>query len=172
MTEIEKFEPCFKAVEFRKQYDTFKEAWEACPRGDWMLWIAEKLELDKRLLVLTSAHCANTVRHLMEDERSTRCVDVCIAYGEGKATEEELTTARDAARDAASAAARDAAWDAAGDDAAWAAARAAAWAAAGAAAWDAARATNEIQGAAVMRDRGQPFFFLPMFGFATPEEIV
>ena len=52
------------------------------------------------------------------------------------------------------------------------AARAAAWAAAGAAAWDAARATNEIQGAAVMRDRGQPFFFLPMFGFATPEEIV
>ena len=114
MTEIEKFEPCFKAVEFRKQYDTFKEAWEACPRGDWMLWIAGKLELDKRLLVLTSAHCANTVRHLMEDERSTRCVDVCIAYGEGKATEEELTTASAAewtawaARDAASAAARDA----------------------------------------------------------------
>ena len=40
------------------------------------------------------------------------------------------------------------------------------------AAWDAAGyAANEIQGAALMRERGQPFFFLPMFGFATPEDI-
>jgi hypothetical protein len=59
-----------------------------------------------------------------------------------------------AARDAAGGAAWDAAWDAA-----WYAARDAAW------------ATNEIQGEAIMRERGQPFFFLPMFGFASPEEI-
>lgn len=63
---------------------------------------------------------------------------------------------------------------AAGD--AWAAAGAAgdaAGAAAGAAraAWAAAGATNEIQGAAIMRERGQPFFFLPLFGFASPEDI-
>jgi len=73
-------------------------------------------------------------------------------------------------------------WAAAGDaarDAAWAAARAAAWAAAGAAAraaagdaaWAAAWAAHEIQGAPLMRERGQPFFFLPMFGFADPEAI-
>jgi hypothetical protein len=59
--------------------------------------------------------------------------------------------------------------------AAWDAARAAAMAAAGDAARAAARAaggaTNEIQGARIMRDRGQPFFFLPLFGFATPEDI-
>ena len=70
-----------------------------------------------------------------------------------------------AARAAARAAAWAAAWDAAGD-----AAGAAAWDAAGAAA-GAAGATNEIQGAAIMRERGQPFTFLPMFGFATPEDI-
>ena len=76
------------------------------------------------------------------------------------------------------AAAWDAAWDAAGaaagdaaGDAAWDAAWAAAWAAAGDVAWAAAWASNEIQGAAIMRERGQPFFFLPMFGFATPEDI-
>jgi hypothetical protein len=63
--------------------------------------------------------------------------------------------ARDAARAAAWGAARDAAGDAAGD----------------AAAGDAAGASNEIQGAAVMRERGKPFFFLPMFGFASPEDI-
>jgi hypothetical protein len=96
----------------------------------------------------------------------------------------------DAARDAAGAAARDAAWDAAraaawaaardaAGDAAWAAAGDAAWDAAGDAAWDAAGdaawaawASNEIQGAAVMRAKGQAFYFLPMFGFADPEAVM
>ena len=70
-----------------------------------------------------------------------------------------------AAARAAAAVARDAAWAAA------AAARAAAWAAARDAAWDAAGATNEIQGAAIMRANGTPFYFLPLFGFANPEAI-
>jgi len=38
--------------------------------------------------------------------------------------------------------------------------------------WAAAWAANEIQGAAFMRDRGQPFYFLPMFGFADPEAVL
>jgi hypothetical protein len=77
---------------------------------------------------------------------------------------------------AAGAAARAAVWVAAGDDAraaagydagydAWAAARDAATAAAG-------YATNEIQGARILRERGQPFTFLPMFGFADPEAVL
>ena len=66
---------------------------------------------------------------------------------------------RAAARDAAGAAARAAARDAAG-----AAAGAAAWDAA----WSAAGAANEIQGAAIMREKGLPFFFLPMFGIDDP----
>ena len=63
--------------------------------------------------------------------------------------------------------------------AAWAAAEAAARNAAGVAArtaaWDAAgvaaRASNEIQGREVLEREGKPFFFLPMFGFASPDEI-
>ena len=43
--------------------------------------------------------------------------------------------------------------------------------AAGGAAWGAAGATMEIMGASVMRERGQAFFFLPMFGFSCPERI-
>jgi len=50
-------------------------------------------------------------------------------------------------------------------------AAAAAPAAARAAAGAAAASTNEIQGTSIMRERGQPFFFLPIFGFAAPEEI-
>jgi hypothetical protein len=92
-----------------------------------------------------------------------------------------------AARAAAGAAARDAAWAAAGD-AACAAARVAAWDAAGEAAgaaagdaagdaardaaWDAALvAAWEIQGYEILKRDGRAFFFLPMFGFNTPDDI-
>jgi hypothetical protein len=53
-----------------------------------------------------------------------------------------------------------------------AAASAVAWHPAEAAAWHAAGATNEIQGAAVMRANGQAFYFLPLFGFADPEAVL
>jgi len=90
-----------------------------------------------------------------------------------------VDAARAAAWAAAGDASRAAAWAAARDAAraaAWDAARAAAWAAAGDAAWAAAGAaagaSNEIQGAAVMRTKGQAFFFLPLFGFADPEAVM
>jgi len=57
-------------------------------------------------------------------------------------------------------------------EAAWAAARAAAWGAVGGEDWAAVWATHEIQGAAVMRAKNQPFFFLPLFGFADPDAVV
>ena len=75
--------------------------------------------------------------------------------------------AEDAARDAAEDAARAAAGAAAGD-AVWAAARVAV----GAAARVAQYASSEIQGARIMREKGQPFTFLPMFGFADPEAVL
>jgi hypothetical protein len=113
----------------------------------------------------------------------TATVDAFLRHLEAM-TPEQWSAARPAARYAARRA-RAAAWSAAGSAAggaawdAWDAAGYAAWPsagdAAGYAAWsarDAARAAaNEIQGAALMRERSQPFFFLPMFGFATPEDI-
>ena len=86
-------------------------------------------------------------------------------------TDEQWAAAWDAAGDAPGDAARAAARDAA-MDAACAAARAAAWDAAGDAACAAAGdAVSEIMGARILRERGQPFFFLPMFGFAEPEAL-
>ena len=76
------------------------------------------------------------------DKRPRKSIETARRWAEGRATDEELSAARDAARAAAWAAAKDAAW-AAARDAAWAAAGAAAkdaaWAAARDAAWDAAR---------------------------------
>ena len=73
--------------------------------------------------------CAESVRHLMKDQRSIDALDVARLHASGQATDEELAAARDAAWDAA----RDARSSAACWAACWAAARDAAWAAAGAA---------------------------------------
>jgi hypothetical protein len=81
---------------------TMEEAFRDCPRADWILWAHEKFFPEKkRERVLAAAHCANTVRHLMQDDRSKKAVDTAIRYGEGKATEEELQFAADAAAEAA-----------------------------------------------------------------------
>lgn len=68
-----------------------------CHRGDWLLWLAKKCGVELQPLTLAKGHCANTVRHLMTDERSLIAVDVAIAFGEGKATIEELDAAADSA---------------------------------------------------------------------------
>src|ERR1017187_1106182 len=80
-----------------------KEAWNTCPRGDWMLWAVNKLTRPKditennyqwlRQLTLAKAYCANTIRYLMKDIRSTNIIDVAIQFGLGNATIEELRTA-------------------------------------------------------------------------------
>ena len=64
--------------EFSKNL-TLQEFYETCPRGDWMLQILTLTHPTKKNeLRLAAAHCANTVRHLMADKRSTDVIDYII----------------------------------------------------------------------------------------------
>jgi hypothetical protein len=125
-------EACSEAREWAAD-KTWKEIYTTCHRGDWLLWLFKKTNPDDlQLLTLTKGHCVNTVRHLMKDERSIKAIDIAIAFGEGKATREELDTAAAAAYanyPAYAAAATYAAYAAAADDAVVAANSAAASAA-------------------------------------------
>ena len=95
-------------------------------RGDWLLWLAKKLDLPFNKLTLAKARCAKTVIHLMKDQRSIYAVNVAEKFGLDECTLEELNNAY-AAADAAYA---DAAYAyAAAADAAADAANAAAYAA-------------------------------------------
>jgi hypothetical protein len=107
---------------------TIEEAVHECHRGDWILWLAQRCDVELKPLTLAKAHCANTVRHLMKDERSIKAVDVAIAFGQGRATLDELNEVYPAAADAYDAA------SATAKAAAYASAKAAAYAAASAAA--------------------------------------
>ena len=72
----------------------FKTFYDTCDIGDWLLWLyARTNKEDLKGLTLAKAHCANTVRHLMTDKRSTDSIDVAILFGEGKATLEQLKAA-------------------------------------------------------------------------------
>ena len=163
-TELEKTGACKEAIFYVRTQKNYEEAWYNCSRGDWMLWIAAKLQIDKRLLTLTKGKCAATVLHLMKDKRSKKAVKAAIDYGHGLIGDEELKNAAYAAYDAAYAAyaayASDAAYDAAYaayDAAAYAVADAAAGAAAANAAayaadTDAAREKNLQETADICRD--------------------
>jgi hypothetical protein len=96
------------------------------------------------------------------DSMTARQWDVAEAAAEAAALDTTWDSVRNTAQDAVGTAARDAAWDAA-EDAARVVARNAPWATAG--------ASNEVQGADILRRDGKPFFFLPAFGFATPDNI-
>ena len=92
---------CRDAREWAKR-KSWKEIFDTCHRGDWLLWLYRMQEdFDLRKLTLAKGHCANTVRHLMKDERSINAVDTAIKYGEGKCELDELNKA-DAAASAAS----------------------------------------------------------------------
>ena len=76
-------------VEDKTIEEVLRDSW----RGDWLLWLARKLDLPIQQLTLAKGRCANTVRHLMHDDRSIKAVDAAIAFGEGKITREELKDA-------------------------------------------------------------------------------
>lgn len=82
---------CEEAIDWAQDMP-IEEVVRTCHRGDWLLWLANKVDIDKRKLTLAKAHCANTVRHLMKDQRSINAIDVAIAYGNNQADDEQLKT--------------------------------------------------------------------------------
>lgn len=127
---------------------TIKQVVEQCHKGDWLLWLAARIDIGLQPLTLAKGHCANTVRQLMKDERSIKAVDVAIAFGEGRADRQSLNIAADDAA-AASYAATTAAYAVAATTAAYAAYTVAADAA-NAAAY--AKKENQMQTADICRE--------------------
>ena len=98
---------CKEAIEWAED-KTIEQVVKECHRGDWLLWLAQKVDIGLQPLTLAKAHCANTVRHLMKDERSINAIDIAIAFGEGRASINDLNRAA-ADASAADASAADAA---------------------------------------------------------------
>lgn len=71
---------CREAVEYASTFSTLQEAWVACERGDWLLWLVGRTterrdEAALRRLTLAKARCAKLAVPLMRGERSRLAVE-------------------------------------------------------------------------------------------------
>ena len=126
---------CLQAREWAKG-KSLQSAWKTCKRGDWLLWLSGHMA-DKpgwptrNEVVLAACDCAETALRYVKarDDDPRKCIATVRALADGKATLDDVGTARRAvAAYAASYAASYAAYAAAAAaaDAAYAAAAAAA----------------------------------------------
>ena len=89
-TKLEKLSACRDAVKWASTQKNTIEAWQNCERGDWMLWLAKKLNVDDKKLTMAKAMCAKQVEHLMKDQRSKDALQACFDYVNGKITRKQL----------------------------------------------------------------------------------
>ena len=86
--QLEKIHACYEAIEWIGDRN-LEQAYAECPRADWLIWYAKRMNVSTQKLILASALCVNTVRHLVT-EKNLKYLDTAILYGTGQATFEEL----------------------------------------------------------------------------------
>jgi hypothetical protein len=91
-----KMDACIEAVEWAKPYKTFTAAWNDCERGDWMLWLAGRSGVDRKIVVFAACQCARlALKYVTKGEgRPLRCIETTEAWTRGEATLEEVLAAR------------------------------------------------------------------------------
>ena len=82
-----KLKACGPAIDWAGD-KTIEEIWETCHRGDWMLWLARKLNIDKRVLTIAKA------RRLTNDKTARHGVTPvpCFNHRKNKRMEYEQRT--------------------------------------------------------------------------------
>jgi hypothetical protein len=132
---LARLDACEDARKWVGKSRSFRKLWDSCERGDWLLWLAAKLDVNRKLIVTAACQCARlALKHVPAGEtRPLKAIETAEAWVRGDATIEQVRAAADAAADAAAYAAY-AAYAAADAAAAYAAAAAAAHAAHAAAA--------------------------------------
>lgn len=74
-------------------HNTIEDVVKNCPKGEWIIWIAQQLNLDLRKLTLAKALCAKTVIHLTSDNIAKNAVDIAERFGKGELSISELNSA-------------------------------------------------------------------------------
>jgi hypothetical protein len=92
-TKLEKLRACSEAIMWAKTHESPSEAWQNCARGDWMLFIAQRLGVDDKKLTMAKAMIAKQVEHLMQNQQSKDTLRDCFNYVSGVITREQLNAA-------------------------------------------------------------------------------
>jgi len=89
---------CSAGIEW-VQDRTPQQMWEECERGDWLLWLAVKLNVDRKLIVLAACKCARESLQYVADaeDRPRRAIETAETWCRGDANLEEVRRAANAA---------------------------------------------------------------------------
>jgi hypothetical protein len=70
---------CLSAEELTALPESPREAWEQCERGDHLLWVAARVGVDRRVVVLASCACARQAQpHVPTGEdRPQQAIETC-----------------------------------------------------------------------------------------------
>jgi len=80
------------------------QLWRRCPRGDWLLWLAASIGVERRLVVLAACDCAeataarrrpstSTERWWQGVDATAECLRVVRAWCAGRATRDKVRAA-------------------------------------------------------------------------------
>lgn len=98
---------CEKPQKWAEAYPTLEEAWQACSRPDWLIWLlgVAKAGDEYSRLRLIACDLAEAVLYLIPEgeNRPRQAVEIARKFAIGEATHEELAAARATAGDAAEA---------------------------------------------------------------------
>jgi|WetSurMetagenome_2_1015567.scaffolds.fasta_scaffold167117_4 hypothetical protein len=74
---------------------TLQQAWDLCPRADWLLWVLGEAKADRRLFVLAACACARTsLRFVTSDEKRPRiAIETAESWARGEALDDEVLEA-------------------------------------------------------------------------------
>lgn len=106
--QLEKLKPilvemgaCREAIEWAANRRISMASWRQCERGDWMLWLANKACLDRKLIIAACCDIAEiAVGRYWKNTQDTRpadCVAITKLWLADKATIKEVRTAAYAA---------------------------------------------------------------------------
>ena len=100
---LEKMGACKDAVEWCKKFSSLQKAWDACDRGDRMMWLIARCnptEAQYKAIVLAACDCADLVEEYRRPEDKTvlaYCLETARKWARGEATIQEVRDAYAAA---------------------------------------------------------------------------
>jgi hypothetical protein len=98
---IKKFKPCDAAIDWIKSLpeSSLEEIWEACERPDWLYWLVDQVQIEKKLIVLSACEIARTVLYLIpkEELRPLKAIEAAEGWCRGEVS---IDQAVEATRDA------------------------------------------------------------------------
>ena len=92
---LKELHACWEAVKWVGRRG-IKTAWRDCKRGDWMLWLAGKLDIDRKLLVLAACDCAeqSLIYVPKGEDRPAKAIQVARNWCNGTASIDDVRAAK------------------------------------------------------------------------------